>query len=122
MEEKIEKLMKNLSISREEALELLADDKRIDKGEKLFELTPEQKKVAKKMTITTSATKTKVDAYGKKTQRAKKVDSDKELLVKLVVESLTSKIQNLEITNPEREINFTYNNRKFKIILSAPRK
>jgi hypothetical protein len=26
-----------------------------------------------------------------------------------------------EMTNPEREINFTYNGRKFKIVLSAPR-
>ena len=46
----IEKLMKNLGISEEEALQVLADDKAIDKGEKLFELSEEQKKVAKKMT------------------------------------------------------------------------
>ena len=119
MNEQIKKLMKNLSITEEEAIQLMKDDKQIDKGAKLFELTPEQKKVAKKMTITTA---TKVDAYGKKTQRTKKVDNDKESLVKMIADVLTSNTEQVEITNPEREINFIFNGRKFKIILSAPRK
>ena len=46
----VEKLMKNLGISREEALQVIADDKAIDKGEKLFELSAEQKKAAKQAT------------------------------------------------------------------------
>lgn len=54
MEEEILKLMTKLDISREEALEILEDDKKIDKGEKLFELSKEQEKVAKNMRITTS--------------------------------------------------------------------
>ena len=41
MEEKIAKLMKSLGISREEAIELMEEDKRIDRGEKLNELDPE---------------------------------------------------------------------------------
>ena len=35
MEEKIQKLMKSLNISRAEAIELMEEDKRIDRGEKL---------------------------------------------------------------------------------------
>ena len=46
-EEQIQKMMKALGISREEALEVIADDKRIDKGEKLFELSAEQEKASK---------------------------------------------------------------------------
>ena len=45
MENRILQLMTALKISREEALQVLEDDKRIDRGEKLFELTDEQKAV-----------------------------------------------------------------------------
>jgi hypothetical protein len=48
MEEKIQKLMKSLNISREEAIDIIEEDKRIDKGEKLYELDPELEKGAKK--------------------------------------------------------------------------
>lgn len=48
MEEKIQKLMKSLNISRDEAIELMEEDKRIDRGEKLYELDPELEKGAKK--------------------------------------------------------------------------
>ena len=62
----IEKLMKNLGISEEEALQVLADDKAIDKGEKLFELSEEQKKVAKKMTNFDSKNRKKPIVVGSK--------------------------------------------------------
>ena len=49
MDEKlIAKHMKVLGITREEAIQLIEDDRKIDKGEKLFELTPEQKQASKK--------------------------------------------------------------------------
>lgn len=41
--------MQSLGISEEEAIEILQADAEIDKGAKLFELTPEQKAVEKKM-------------------------------------------------------------------------
>ena len=47
-ENQIKRHMKILGISREEAIQLIEDDRRIDKGEKLFELTPEQKQAAKR--------------------------------------------------------------------------
>ncbi len=119
-QEQIKKLIKNLSITEEEAIQLMEDDKKIDKGAKMFELTPEQKKIAKKMTITTSATK--VDAYGKKSARTKKTDNDKSTLIEKIANSIAELTEQIEITNPEREINFSFNGRKFKVILSAPRK
>ena len=39
--------MKTLEVSREEALEIIADDEQIDKGVKLFEQSAEQKKASK---------------------------------------------------------------------------
>mgnify|MGYP003314878822 CR=1 FL=1 len=47
MEKKIENLMKNLGCDYETAKQVVLDDERIDKGEKLFELSAEGKKVAK---------------------------------------------------------------------------
>ena len=111
--------MRLLDISRDEAIEIIKDDEAIDKGEKLFELTPEQKKVEKKMKNT--GVKTTVDAYGKKRTRTIKQDTDKLNIISEIANLLTSKSNNLEITNPQREINFIFNNRKFKIVLSAPR-
>ena len=47
MEKQIEKMMKKLDLTREEAIQLIEDDKRIDKGEKLFSLSKEQEKASK---------------------------------------------------------------------------
>ena len=46
-EKKIVNLMQSLDISRNDAIEILQADAEIDKGAKLFELTPEQKAVEK---------------------------------------------------------------------------
>ena len=46
--DKIQKMMTLLDISKEEAKQLVEDDKKIDRGEKLFELSPEQEKASKK--------------------------------------------------------------------------
>ena len=117
MEEKILNLMKSLDISRDEALEIIADDEQIDKGVKLFEQSAEQKKASKKYTKVSKA----VNAYGKKVERVRKADNDKRELIDILAESLAQLEINHDVTNLEREILLTYNNRKFKIVLSAPR-
>ena len=119
-EEKILQSMRILGLSREEAIEMLTDDERIDKGEKLFELSPEQKKASK----TARQTPRKVDAYGKTTTRERKADTDKHDLIQLIAKALWNSpdfVSQFEVTNPEREITLTANGRKFKIVLSAPR-
>lgn len=118
-EKQIEICMRNLDISREEAEEMLRADEEIDKGAKLFELSPEQKKASK----TARQAPRKVDAYGKTTTRERKADTDKSHLMKILETAIKYNPQttDFEMTNPEREINFTYNGRKFKIVLSAPR-
>lgn len=122
MEEKIKRLMANLEISREEAIEVIKADKAIDKEEKLFELTAEQKKAAKKARITTS-TKSKVDAYGKKSTKEKKVNNEKLELIEILQKALAENGCELTLTtNPEREFRFTKGNTKYKIVMSVPRK
>lgn len=114
MEKQIENLMKTLDLTREQALELIESDKRIDKGEKLFELTDEQKVNAKKATSIGTRKSTP------KAKRERKADTDKADIITMLVNSLEG-ATNLVITNAEREINFEYNGRKFKVVLSAPR-
>ena len=119
-EEQIKLFMRNLGISREEAEALAESDRRIDKGEMLFDLAPEQQKASKKA----RQAPRKVDAYGKTTTRERKADTDKYNLIQLIAKALCDNpdfVSQFEVTNPEREITLTANNRKFKIVLSAPR-
>lgn len=115
----IQKLMTTLDISEDEARKLIEDDKRIDKGEKLFELPEELQAGAKKAR---QAERKTVDAYGKKSIRERKADCDKSRLIEILVESLQQVEIIPTVTNAEREMDFIYNGRKFKLTLSAPRK
>ena len=109
-----------LGLSDEEIKQVLADDKRIDKGEKLFELSAEQEGEAKKArNVGRGPT-----AY-KFTKRERKPDEDKKVLCQTMIEALieADMIDNstLHIENIEREFLFKHNGRKYKVVLSAPR-
>ena len=115
-DKKIEKLVSLLGCSMSEALDIIESDEKIDKGVKLFELTPEQKKAAKSATITTSR------KARKKTERIKKSDNNKLSLMNNIIDSLNNCVQDINVINPEREITFMYNDKKYKLVLSVPRK
>lgn len=110
--------MKTLDLTREQAIELMQDDDQIDKGVKLFEQTEEQKKASKKYTKVAKS----VNAYGKATTRTIKSDDDKVYLMNIIAESLSQLEINHEIVKQGQEMLLYHNNRKFKIVLSAPRK
>ena len=120
--EHIEKLMKNLDLTEEEALELIASDDEVYhmKTSALDDyLTDAQRKASKKARSSgkTTVGKTKV-------VREKKVDDDKVFLVKSfqnLLENLDN-TENVNVENDQKIITFIYNGRKFKIDLSAPRK
>lgn len=114
MDEKIQKLMDTLQISEEEARQVLDDDKRIDRGEKLFELPDELKAGAKKARMADH----KEHAPAK---RERKADEDKRRLIAIIAESLEQLEIIPTVTNEEREMEMVYNGRKFKLVLSAPR-
>ena len=114
---RIDELSKILDITQAEVLEMLKDDERIDKGEKLFELDAELEKGAKK------ARQAPRSANSTPTKRERKADTDKGFLIGLIKDTLNEcgDIANLTIVNQERELTFELNDRKFKIVLSAPR-
>jgi hypothetical protein len=118
MDEKlIAKHMTVLGISREEAIQLIADDKRIDKGEKLFELDPELEKGAKKA----RQADRKPTAYNFQ-KRERKADTGKRDLISALVGAVAPLADGeVEVTNIEREFVFTVDGRKYKVVLSAPR-
>ena len=115
-----EELSKTLKISIPEAKEVLEMDKRIDRGEKLFELPPELEAGAKKAR---RADRKKVENV----RRERKPDGDKRELIQYLVNSLYDAypdldLGNITITNPEREMEFTYNGIKYRLTLMRPRK
>jgi DNA invertase Pin-like site-specific DNA recombinase len=117
MEKKIQDLMKNLGCDYETAKQVVLDDERIDKGEKLFEQTAEQKANSKKY----RQGDRKPTVY-KLDKRERKADEDKRKLVELIA-SAVGMITETEptVTNVERQIDFEFNGRKFRVVLSAPR-
>ena len=105
--------MKRLGMSEAEIADVLESDKRIDKGEKLFELTAEQKQAEKK------AKGTGTRAVYNFQKRERKADNDKREILGLLLDRLDE--YNPQVVNPEREFLFTYNGKKYKVVLSAPR-
>lgn len=111
-----EAAMRKLGFSDSEIAEVMEADRRIDKGEKLFELSGEQKQTEKKMR---QADRTPT-AYTF-TPRERKADNDKRELIRLLIENMGENVENVQIINQEREFLFTFNNKKYKIVLSCPR-
>lgn len=124
-EKRITELMQTLDLTREEAIELIQEDEKVDKmtvKETESDLTAEQKQAIKKAKGGAKA----VDAFGKKRVVERKADEDKRTLISLLYSTLHSaddpSCENIEVTNPERQIDFKMNGRRFRIVLSAPRK
>jgi hypothetical protein len=104
-----------LGCSEEEAFEVIESDRKIDKGEKIFDLDPELEKGAKK------ARQAPRKANSTPIKRERKEDTEKRELIDLLKNALEGTAESLDITNPERQIDFVFSNRKFRIVLSAPR-
>ena len=117
--------MRKLGMTEDEIKQVLADDKRIDKGEKLFELTAEQEKASKQARqADRKPTTYKLD--NKDGKRSKKANTDKQYLIKAIVSGLKTYCglldeNSVEVVNAERELIFHYNGTKYKVVLSAPR-
>lgn len=117
--DRIQELMKALDLTEAEAREMLADDAEIDKGADLFPLTAEQEKASKQA----RATGTRKTEY-QFSKRERKPDPDKRKLIAVLHKALAFAdlgIDDIFVTNAERQLDFTYHDRKFRIVLSAPR-
>ena len=111
-----------LGLSREEALQTLADDADIDKGKpKDFDLTAEQMKNAKQYTkVGTRKTSTTP------TKRERKENPTKALIIaelfKFFSENAEISAENLEILNKERQIFFKCGENDYELTLTQKRK
>nr|DAE79744.1 MAG TPA: hypothetical protein [Caudoviricetes sp.] len=123
-EEMIKKHMDTLGITRDEAIQLIADDEEIDHMTRTSDidgdLTDEQRKSAKKARqADRKPTVYKFDT----SKRTRKENTGKRALIETIKEALeNSGCTDLEVTNIEREIVFFADGTKYKIVLSAPRK
>ena len=117
MDEKlIEKHMKSLGISREEAIQLIEDDKAIDRGAKMFDLDPELEKGAKK------ARQAERKVSTTPVKREKKAKPEKAEICCAMMDGLRGLgVEEFTINNPEREFVFTHNGTKYKVTLACPR-
>ena len=112
----VQKLMQVLGVSEEDAREILATDKAIEQGAAPFPLTDAEEKASKEARRAEQNKATR-----KQTAKPKKVDTDKAEIISVLDDALCDLVDNVEVINPEREILFYFNERKFKITLSAPR-
>ena len=114
MTEKQKQAFLKCGIPPEEWEAVLASDREIDRGEKLFELPDELKAGAKKAR----------QADRKPTERKpreRKQDKDKETLLNALFSAILPMCDSYEVANAEREFSFTFRGRKYKVVLSCPR-
>ena len=115
--------MKVLDIPEAEAIQLVMDDKAVDKGEKLFELSAEQKKVAKKYAGTGTKKRT---VYKFDTAKKKKENPIKQKIIAEIERFLNENsgicAENVQIINAERQIFFQIGENDYELTLVQKRK
>lgn len=115
--------MKVLDIPEAEAIQLVMDDKAVDKGEKLFELSAEQKKVAKKYAGTGTKKRT---VYKFDTAKKKKENPVKQKIIAEIERFLNENseicAENVQIINAERQIFFQIGENDYELTLVQKRK
>ena len=119
MDSQIERIMRSLRCTRDEAEAILADDKRIDRGEQMdFDLSPEAHKLAmKNANADTKAQKTT------KSARKPAENPEKESIITEIALFLARKGYNsVEITNKTRQIGFKVGENAYELTLIAKRK
>lgn len=118
--DKTQDFMTLLNCTEEEAKSVIEYDQKIDKMGTIKEyendLTPERKKIAKKYR---QADRKVGESNSKK---EKKSDDVRQEIISVIAEALSKDYGDMAITNKERQIDFETHDRKFRIILSAPRK
>lgn len=123
-ETQIDKLMRLLDCTEEQAKDIIATDEIIDKGGRTpYDLDPEKEKMAKKFANVTSHKKP--TAY-KFTTRERKADVEKEEIIAKIAEFMKNNaeiaFENVEITNKSKLIAFTIGENRFEFDLKRKRK
>ena len=115
----LERIMRNLKCSKEEAEQILADDKAIDRGERMsFDLSKEDEKKAMKY-ANTGTRKTAED----KTERKRKENPTKGAVITEIAKFLAENgYEMVNVTNPERQIAFKIGENDYELTLVQKRK
>ena len=114
MTDRQKEALRKCGIPEAEWAELEATDKRIDRGEKLFELDPELEAGAKKARQADRKP-------SERKPREKKQDADKETLLNALFSAILPMCESYEVANAEREFSFIFRGKKYKVVLSCPR-
>lgn len=122
--ERLARIKSGLQCSDEEAQEILAYDKAIDRDEKTeYDLPAEKDKIAKQFAHTGTR---KTPTVYKFSTRKRKPNETKGLIVSAIAQFLRGDeqlgIENLEVPNPERVITFTIDGKSFELTLIQNRK
>lgn len=113
----IQKNMKALNISYEDAKALVEDDEKVDRGEPLpWDLTPEQLKVSKKARQADHA-KPK-----EKVKKEKKENVIKKEIIEKIYSLINENYENATVENDERMIAFSVGDENFELTLVQKRK
>jgi hypothetical protein len=108
--------MRAQGYTEEEIADMLECDRQIDRGADLFPLSAELEQGAKK------ARRADRTDTPKKAERERKEDIEKRTLINALTATADRYANgNIEIINPEREFLFTWNGKKYKVVLSCPR-
>lgn len=124
--QQIANLMRILGITEEEAKQVIADDRAIDRGERMpFDLPPEKEKEAKKMA--NCGTRKTPTVYNFDTsKKTRKENATKSGIITEIFKFLQEKsefaCENVNITNKERQISFRIGENDFEITLVQKRK
>lgn len=119
----VAKIMRLLQCDEAEARQVIADDKAIDRGEKMpFDLPPDKAEIARKYTkIGTRKTPTVYNF----TQRKRKENPTKASIIAELADFLKehseNACENVEVTNKERQIAFSIGDNKYELTLVQKR-
>ena len=115
----IERIMRSLKCSKEEAEKVLTADRAIDRGERMdFDLAPEVEKQAKKYANTGTR-----QTNGQKTERKRKENPTKATIIAEIAQFLAEKgCEMVEIANKERQIAFKVGENDYELTLVQKRK
>ena len=118
-ETQVEKLMRLLKCSEDEAKQIIADDKAIDRGERMaFDLSKEEEKQAMKYANT--GTRKTSEA---KTERKRKENPTKGAVITEIAKFLAENgYEMVNVTNPERQIAFKIGENDYELTLVQKRK
>lgn len=115
-----EKIMRLLGVSAAEADEIIAYDRAVNQGKKTqYDLTKEQEKEVRKYRQADRAKPFIPDLK----PRERKANEPKRELIEIIKSALENAgISDISVTNVERQLDFSMENVKYRIVLSAPRK